>query len=349
MSSWLQDPIQPSHTGSQEAALARQNQLTKPTGSLGYLEQLVVRLAGLQGQELPLLERLHISIFAADHGVAASGVSAYPQAVTTEMIRNFSRGGAAISVLARELGSSLEVINLGSLLDPGSLPNVLDVRQGPGTADFRTEPAMTEDQLAQCLEQGKLCIDKAKAKGCQLFIGGEMGIGNTTSASALASVLLKRPVAELVGPGTGLDAAGVAHKITVIEQALQQHQSQLDQPLSLLQHLGGFEIAGLVGAYLRCGQQGLPALVDGFICSAAALLACQLQPELQTWLFFSHSSAEPGHRWLLQQLAARPLLALDLRLGEGSGAALAVPLLRLACELHRQMATFAQAQVSSRD
>jgi nicotinate-nucleotide--dimethylbenzimidazole phosphoribosyltransferase len=219
---------------------------------------------------------------------------------------------------------------------------------GAGTANFVEGPAMTEAQGLLALEAGRDSVGRALASGAELFIGGEMGIGNTTAASALACAVLGSPVHLLVGPGTGLNAAGVTHKALVIERALALHAEHASDPLRSLFCLGGFEIAALVGAYLACAQQGVVALVDGFICSVAALIAVRLNPSVRDWLIFGHRGAEPGHRHLLESLQAEPLLDLGLRLGEGSGAALAVPLLRLACELHNGMATFAEAAVADR-
>ncbi|WP_079202327.1 nicotinate-nucleotide--dimethylbenzimidazole phosphoribosyltransferase [Pseudomonas sp. CC6-YY-74] len=331
----------------QAKAAARQQQLTKPAGSLGQLEQLAIQLAGLQGRERPSIERLWISIFAADHGVVAEGVSAFPQAVTGQMLANFVGGGAAISVLARQLGASLEVIDLGTAV-PTPLPGVRVLQIGAGTQNFARGPAMSPEQARASLQAGRDSVLRAQQAGSQLFIGGEMGIGNTTAASALACALLNQSATALVGPGTGLDAAGVAHKAAVIERALSLHSAALHDPLLALERLGGFEIAALAGAYLACAQQGLPVLVDGFICSVAALTAVRLNPSCREWLLFAHQGAEPGHQWVLQALAAEPLLQLGLRLGEGSGAALAVPLLQLAIRLHNEMATFAEAAVAER-
>jgi nicotinate-nucleotide--dimethylbenzimidazole phosphoribosyltransferase len=290
------------------------------------------------------MDKPWITVFAGDHGVVAESVSAFPQVVTAEMVRNFARGGAAISVLAREWDARLEVINVGTAQPLEELPGVVEARVGPGTANFVHEPAMTVDQLHEALTAGHDAAERAAINGARLFIGGEMGIGNTTSAAAIACSLLGLPAAQLAGPGTGLDAAGVSRKALVIERAVAHHRS--DQPLIALQRLGGFEIAALAGAYLRCGQMGLPALVDGFITTTAALVAVRLRPELAAWLFYSHRSAEPGHRRLLDALEAQPLLDLGMRLGEGSGAAIAMPILRAAAALHAGMATFAEAGVS---
>jgi nicotinate-nucleotide--dimethylbenzimidazole phosphoribosyltransferase len=331
-----------------EQAQARQQQLTKPAGSLGQLESLAVQLAGLQGRVKPSLDHVWIAIFAGDHGVVAEGVSAYPQEVTGQMLRNFVNGGAAISVLARQLGASLEVVDLGTVTSSLNLPGVRHLNIGPGTANFAQGPAMTRAQGERALQAGRDSVLRAITAGAQLFIGGEMGIGNTTAASALACALLDCPVLHLTGPGTGLDAQGVSHKARVIERAVTLHAAQRGDALLSLFNLGGFEMAALVGAYLACAQEGVAVLVDGFICSVAALVAVRLNPGCRQWLFFAHRGAEPGHRHVLETLDAQPLLDLGLRLGEGSGAALAVPLLRLACDLHGQMATFAEAAVADR-
>lgn len=343
--SWVEQPIAALDQEAQAAAQARQQQLTKPRGSLGQLEQLAIRLAGMQGRSCPRLEQVSIAVFAADHGVTAEGISAYPQAVTAEMIHNFARGGAAISVAARVLGAQLRVWNLGTVVELESLPGVESRLIAPQTANLLHVPAMTDDQLQQALGVGREAVLHLS---CDLFIGGEMGIGNTTSATALAAALTGQPAATLAGPGTGLDDQGIAHKTEVIEQALQR-QGTANQPLELLAGLGGFEIAALAGAYLTCAQQGIPALVDGFICSVAALLACRIQPGVANWLIFAHHSAEPGYAVLRQALPSSPLLDLGLRLGEGSGAATALPLLRMACALHAEMATFEEASVSEKN
>lgn len=343
-SRWLHDPLPPPNAAVLAEASARQAQLTKPLGSLGRLEVLGAQLAAMQNTQQPCVENLWISVFASDHGVVAEGISAFPQAVTAQMLRNFAQGGAAISVLAWEWGARLEVINLGTVEMLDDLPGVMDERIAAGTANFVHQPAMTLEQMHEALDAGYQAADRAAINGAQLFIGGEMGIGNTTSAAALASSLLNRPAAYFAGPGTGLDSDGVKRKALVIERALAKQRTE--EPLEALRRFGGFEIAALCGAYVRCGQLGLPALVDGFITTAAALVAVRLRPELAAWLFYAHRSAEPGHQRLLEVLEAEPLLDLGLRLGEGSGAALAAPLLRAAAALHARMATFAEAGVS---
>ena len=345
---WWLNPCQSVNAEIVEQAAARQQQLTKPAGSLGRLESVAVQLAGLQGQIKPTLKQVWIAIFAGDHGVVAEGVSAFPQEVTGQMLLNFVSGGAAISVLARQLDAQLEVVDLGTVTPTLNLPGVRHLNIGPGTANFVKGAAMTPAQGELALQAGRDSVQRAVANGAQLFIGGEMGIGNTTAASALACALLDCPVVHLAGPGTGLNAAGVSHKAQVIERALALHGAQRGDALQTLFNIGGFEIAALVGAYLACAQEGVAVLVDGFICSVAALVAVRLNPGCREWLLFGHRGAEPGHRHVLETLNAEPLLDLGLRLGEGSGAALAVPLLRLACDLHGQMATFAEAAVADR-
>ena len=362
---WLSVPSAPLNETARREAESRQAILTKPPGALGSLEVLAVRLAAMQGASRPQLDRVSIAVFAADHGVAAEGVSAFPQSVTVEMVRNFARGGAAICVLARQLGAALEVLNLGTVNDPGPLNGVLNLRLGPGTANFTQGAAMTEEQLVRAIHAGRHSAERAKLAGAQLYIGGEMGIGNTTAAAALACALLgaeastpgmeeveqrweQLPTA-LAGPGTGLNAQGVIRKAEVIRRALTLHREHLADPLEALRRLGGFEIAALAGSFIACAQMGLTVLVDGFIASVAALVAARRCPGTNDWFIYAHASAEPGHARVLAALDARPLLDLGMRLGEGSGAATAVPLLRLACALHNEMATFAEAGVSGKD
>lgn len=346
---WLYQASAPLDQRAACAAEARQGQLTKPPGSLGRLEALAQRLAAMQGSERPSLERIHISVFAADHGVAAEGVSAFPQEVTVAMIANFAHGGAAISVLAAELGARLEVVDVGALKVPAEMPNVICRRAGAGTANFCEGPAMDAAQLAEALAAGREAVARAAADGAQLFIGGEMGIANTTAASAIAAALLRKEPSALAGPGTGLDGTGVSHKAQVIERALARHRDALEDPLEVLRRLGGFEIAALCGAYLSASQQGMPVLIDGFISSVAALVALRLNPAAAPWLLLSHASAEPGHAAVVDAIGEQPLLDLGMRLGEGSGAAVTVPLLRLACALHNNMATFAEAGVAGKE
>jgi nicotinate-nucleotide--dimethylbenzimidazole phosphoribosyltransferase len=347
---WLEQPAKQPCEASRLAAENRQLQLTKPPGSLGQLEQLAIRLASLQYREAPGVERIDISIFAADHGIAEAGVSAFPQAVTAEMVRNFAGGGAAIAVLARQLGANLRVCNLGTVAELEAITGIENNRLGAGTANFSQQPAMNEQQLIAALAIGKQHAEDAANNSSDVFIGGEMGIANTTSATALACALLQRPSSELTGPGTGINSDTQRHKQQLIEQSLAHHQlsnKQPSDPLNSLRCVGGFEIAALTGAFIRCAQLGLPVLVDGFIVSVAALTALRIMPDLHPWLILGHQSAEPGHIAVIKAINHRPLLHLDMRLGEASGASCAVPLLTLACALHNQMATFASANIST--
>jgi len=343
---WLNEATQEICQDSIQAAKTRQSQLTKPSGSLGRLEDTAIQLAGMQHTDCPKIDNIHIAVFAADHGVAEDSVSAYPQSVSVEMVRNFANGGAAISVLANEIDAKLEVVNVGTLTDPGYLAGVTSKRIGNGTANFGKQAAMSDNQLMEALLIGRETVQSANINKLSLFIGGEMGIGNTTAATAIACALLNELPEDLTGPGTGLDEQGVAHKSLVIKNALNLHKKHLVNPLEVLRRLGGFEIAALTGAYISCAQMGIPVLVDGFISSVAALLAIQHQLAVKKWLLFSHTSAEPGHLNVLNSLGVKPLLDLGLRLGEGSGSAIAVPQLRLACALHNQMATFTEAKVT---
>jgi nicotinate-nucleotide--dimethylbenzimidazole phosphoribosyltransferase len=330
-----------------DAALKRQAELTKPAGALGRLETLAVQLAGLQHRDRPKAERVPIIIFAGDHGIAAQGVSAYPQEVTIAMMANFASGGAAISVLARELGSPLEVVDAGTLAE-SPLPGVITDKPRRGTRDFSAEEALAPAELAFAFTCGERAV--ARASSPDLLIFGEMGIANTTTSAAIAAALLGISPDRLAGSGTGLDPAGRDRKARVIAAALAHHglDSATAPVERILCAVGGLEIAALSGAIIAAAQRRIPVLIDGFIVSVAALAAVRLNPTCRPYLIFSHSSAEQGHRLVLDALEARPLLDLDLRLGEGSGAALALPLVRLACALHNGMATFAEAAVPGR-
>jgi len=329
------------------AAEARQGQLTKPPGSLGVLETLAVRLAALQATDRPRGERAPIVLFAGDHGIAAQGVSAYPSDVTVQMLHNFAGGGAAIAVLARELGVALTVVDAGTLAD-ADIAGVTVDKPRRGTRDFSREPAMTAEELSHALAAGRRAVALATMNGADLLILGEMGIGNTTAAAAIASALLGARAQDIVGAGTGLDEGAIGRKGRIIDAALSLHGlDRADPPaLAVMQCVGGLEIAALVGAMIAAAQARVPVLVDGFIVTAAALAAVRISPSCAPWLLYSHRSAERGHRLVLDALGAEPILDLKLRLGEGSGAALALPVLRLACALHGKMATFDEAKIS---
>jgi nicotinate-nucleotide--dimethylbenzimidazole phosphoribosyltransferase len=344
---WVYQQCPASSAVHRDAARARQGQLTKPTGALGHLEGLAIELAALQHTDHPRAERVPIIVFAGDHGIAAQGVSAYPQEVTIAMMANFAAGGAAISVLARELGSSLEVVDAGTLTE-APMPGIVTDKPRRGSRDFSKEAALSAADLAFAFDCGQRAITRAAASEPDLIILGEMGIGNTTSATAIAAALLRTGAETLTGLGTGLDAAGRARKADIIDAALAQHGLAEAFPEQILCAVGGLEIAAISGAIVASAQRRIPVLVDGFIASVAALAATRLNPSCRPYLIFSHRSAEQGHRLVLDALEARPLLDLDLRLGEGSGAALALPIIRLACALHNGMATFAEAAVPDR-
>jgi nicotinate-nucleotide--dimethylbenzimidazole phosphoribosyltransferase len=344
MSDWWQQASKSICQLSRQSAIARQRQLTKPAGSLGLLEQIAIDFAGWQQREIPQLDNIQICVFAADHGVVEEGVSAFSQVVTGEMVKNFASGGAAISVIAKQVGANFSVVNMGLVVSLGDVTDVIDCSVANGTNNFTKAAAMDSHQMANAMQAGAEQIDDK----AQLFVGGEMGIGNSTSAAAIVSAVLGLATDQTVGKGTGVDNVGLAKKRAVITRALDLHREQLVTPAGILSCLGGFEIAALVGAYIRCAQMGIPMLIDGYISSAAALLACQLNPDVRSWMLFAHRSQEPGHQYVLAELKATPLLDLQLRLGEGSGAGLALPLVEMALALHESMATFEQAEVSNR-
>ena len=343
---WWQTAVAPLSGSSRQAAIEHQNQLTKPPGALGQLEQVAIDLAAMQHQTKPCIKQPQLIVFAGDHGVVAQGVSAFPQSVTIAMLANFVAGGAAVSVLAKLQGIGLSVVNCGTATPCSDMAGVIHCPVMAGTQDFSEQAAMSEAQALASLNIGAEQIERLQATGCDLFIAGEMGIGNTSAASAMAAALLKLDVAQLVGPGTGVQGAALAHKQQVLSASLARAQPLLHNPLQVLVQLGGLEIGAMAGAYLRAAQLGIPSLVDGFIASTAALLAVHLNPSVRGWLLFGHQSAEPGHLQVLKALQAQPLLQLGMRLGEGSGAAAAYALVQQALAIHSQMATFAEAQIA---
>ncbi len=347
MIDWLQQTIPPPDRDYLQRAEQRQAQLTKPPGSLGRLESIAVRISALQKSLTPDVSQTRIIIFAADHGIAREGVSAFPQSVTAQMVRNFSAGGAAISVLARQYNLPLQIVNLGLITELESLANVINYPLGSGTDNFLYQDAMSQSQFEQLCDFVRKKAEQFKQESVKLLIAGEMGIANTTTATALVCALEKLQPEQITGRGTGLDDAGLKHKISVINQALEWHKHQLGSAEEILRVLGGFEIVALCASYLAGAQQGIISLVDGFICTVAALFAIRINPACQEWLIFSHLSDEAGHKKVLQLLDAQPLLDFNLRLGEASGAALVWPLIQSACLLHNQMATFESASVSN--
>ncbi|MDC4295315.1 nicotinate-nucleotide--dimethylbenzimidazole phosphoribosyltransferase [Acinetobacter baumannii] len=346
MNWWLESVKQPNLDAKQQAE-QHQLQLTKPTGALGDLEQIAITLASLQSNAHPQVSHPWIAIFAGDHGVVEENISAYPQAVTRQMLQNFTTGGAAISVIAKYHQAHLQVIDCGTVGEAYEYAGVERHCIRAGTANFAKQAAMNADECRAALELGKKSVDTAKANRADIYIAGEMGIGNTCSASALACLLLNDTAEQLTGVGTGIGADQLRHKIEVIEKAIELHHKHvIGDVFKTLCAVGGLEIAAIVGAYIRCAQVGLPVIVDGFISSVAALCAVRMNPQVRDWMLFGHQSAEYGHRRILQELNAEPILNMNLRLGEGSGAGAALALVKMACALHNQMATFAQAAVS---
>lgn len=346
MNWWLESVQQPNLDAKQQAE-QHQLQLTKPTGALGDLEQIAITLASLQSNAHPQVSHPWIAIFAGDHGVVEENISAYPQAVTRQMLQNFTTGGAAISVIAKYHQAHLQVIDCGTAGEAYEYAGVERHCIRAGTANFAKQAAMNADECRAALELGKKSVDTVKANRADIYIAGEMGIGNTCSASALACLLLNDTAEQLTGVGTGIGADQLRHKIEVIEKAIELHHKHvIGDVFKTLCAVGGLEIAAIVGAYIRCAQVGLPVIVDGFISSVAALCAVRMNPQVRDWMLFGHQSAEYGHRRILQELNAEPILNMNLRLGEGSGAGTALALVKMACALHNQMATFAQAAVS---
>jgi len=345
-SDWLSIPIASLHHEVMEQARAHQLQLTKPPGALGELEEIAVRMAGLQGVVKPRINHPHIIVFAADHGVVEEGVSAFPQAVTAQMLSNFANGGAAINVVAKQIGASLTVVDMGVNGSECVAEHVMNQRVRNGTHNFAKRAAMSRDECLQALHIGKQMVEQAHADGMDFFIAGEMGIGNTTSATALATCMTKLSALTLTGPGAGLNKVGVAHKARVIQQAVSKSKLSGGETLACLSYFGGFEIVAMVGAYLRSAQLGIPMLLDGYISAVAGYYAVKLSPQARDWMLFGHRSLEPGHQHVLRGLQATPILNLRMRLGEGSGAAVAFTIIQSALALHHDMATFSSAGVT---
>ena len=331
-----------------EAARQRQNQLTKPPGSLGRLEELSIQLAGITGKPQPTVERKAIVVMAGDHGVTAEGVSAYPAEVTSQMVLNFLHGGAAINVIARQVGAKVVVVDMGVASDLNPHPELIDRKVATGTANMALGPAMSVDQAETALAVGMEIAAGLAGEGMHLIGTGEMGIGNTTASSAITAALTGAPMAEVVGRGTGVDAAGFARKIEIVHRALAVNRPAADDPIEVLAKVGGYEIAGLTGLILGSAAARIPVVIDGFITGAAALVAARLEPRSTGYMIASHQSAEIGHRIVLEALGLSPLFKLDLRLGEGTGAALAMPIIEAAVRLLREMATFASAGVTEK-
>lgn len=330
------------------ALIDKINHKTKPLGSLGQLESVALKVGLIQQTLSPRLINPTLMVFAGDHGIVNAGVSPYPQAVTAQMVLNFLQGGAAINVFARQHNMQLRVIDAGVNYDFGATKGLVHAKVGAGTANFLQQPAMTKAQCYQALSVGADLARREAETGCNVFGFGEMGIGNTSSASCLMSVLCGIPIEECVGRGTGLDDAGLAQKLMTLKQAVDFHHLG-DDALTTLATFGGYEIAMMTGAMLGAAEKSSVLLIDGFIATAALLAAAQLQPNILQYCVFTHCSGETGHRRLLAHLDAMPLLDIGLRLGEGTGAALAYPLVQAAVNFMNEMASFESAGVSTAD
>ena len=338
--------IQPLDEAAMEAAQARQNVLTKPPGSLGRMEALSIQLAGIRGDSLPRVDRKAVVVVAADHGVTAEGVSAYPAEVTAQMVLNFLRGGAAINVLARQAGARVTVVDVGVAAELPEHPDLVQRKIAAGTANMTRGPAMTRKQALQAVEIGLEIAGQEAARGLDLIATGEMGIGNTTPASAITALYTGLPVVAVTGRGTGVDDQGLDRKVAAIERALAFHALDPSDPMAALAAIGGFELGAIAGICLGAAGQRIPVIVDGFISAAGALLAVALCPAVKPYLIASHLSVERGHTALWEAMGLQPLLDLDLRLGEGTGAVLAMHLAEAACRILSEMATFADAGIS---
>jgi nicotinate-nucleotide--dimethylbenzimidazole phosphoribosyltransferase len=338
--------IRPLDTEAMTAAKARQDTLTKPLGALGRLEALSVQLAGIQGKAIPQIKNKAVFTMAADHGVVAEGISAYPQEVTAQMVYNFLNGGAGINVMARQVGARVIVIDMGVATELKSHAKLMSIKIGHGTKNICRGPAMTEAEAVKAIETGIKILETEIHSGLDIVGTGDMGIGNTTSSSAICAVMTGRTVAEVTGKGAGLEK--IDHKVKVIVQALKINCPDKNNAIDVLAKVGGFEIGGLAGVMLGAAAHRVPVVLDGFISGAAALIAVSLTLNLKDYLVAGHVSAEPGHRLLLQHLALRPLLDLEMRLGEGTGAALGISLCETAACTLAEMATFSEAGVSER-
>ena len=321
------------------------DQKTKPLGALGRLEALALHIGCLQNTLSPQLNKPTIVIFAGDHGITAEGVSAYPQTVTYQMVSNFLAGHAAINVFARQQGINLKIVDAGVNYEFAGIEHLISAKIGPGTKNFRHEPAMTMSETEQAIQTGAEIIQPIKAEGCNTIGFGEMGIGNTSSAAVLMHLLTLIPLEECVGKGTGLDEESVQHKLKVLKSAIEHHQINAE-PLNILATFGGFEIAMMVGAYLQAAESNMVICGDGFIATAALLVALQLAPHLLDYCIFTHQSQEKGHTFLLDYLKAQPLCHLEMRLGEGTGIAVVFPIIQAAVNFLNEMASFKSAGVS---
>ncbi len=340
--------IQPLDQEAMQAARSRQDALTKPQGSLGRLEQLSIQVAGVTGQPRPRIQHKVVTVMAGDHGVVAEGVSAFPQEVTPQMVFNFLNGGAAINALARHVGARVVVVDMGVAAPMEGRPNLLNRKVALGTRNISKEAAMTRAQAEESILRGAAVVEEEIARGLDILAIGDMGIGNTTPSAAIACAVTGRLAQEIVGRGTGVDDEGLRRKIAAVEAALKVNQPDPQDGLDLLAKVGGFEIGGLAGAILGAAAKRKPVVIDGFISTAAAIIAATLAPRVKDYLIAAHTSQELGHRLMMEWLGVVPLLDLQMRLGEGTGAALALSIVEAACKVLDEMATFGEAGVSEK-
>jgi nicotinate-nucleotide--dimethylbenzimidazole phosphoribosyltransferase len=341
--------IKPLDEAAMRSARARQDRLTKPPGSLGRLEELSIQLAGIQADPFPSVKRKAIIVMAADHGVTLEGVSAYPSDVTAQMVLNFLRGGAAINVLARQAEARVTVVDIGVAAEFEPMPGLIQRKIMHGTRNLAQGPAMTREEAEQAVQAGVDVFNDEAARGLDIVATGDMGIGNTTPSSAIVAAMTGLPVAQVVGRGTGIDDQGLERKIRVIEQALAVNQPDANDPMDVLHKVGGLEIAGLAGVMIAAASGRIPVVVDGFISTAAAMIAVALAPRVHDYLISAHQSVEIGHQAMLKHLNLNPLLDLNLRLGEGTGAVLAFHLVEASARILCEMATFDEAGVSDKE
>jgi len=325
---------------------ARQDKLTKPAGSLGRLEELSIQIAGIQGKARPVIENKAMITMAGDHGIVDEKIGNWPREVTAQMVENFLRGGAGINVLARQAGARIVFVDMGVASDLKPGPQLIVRKIGYGTKNICLGPAMTREQAVKAVEAGIEIVSGEADKGLDIVGTGDMGIGNTTASSAIFAAMTGKPVEEVTGRGTGLSDEQLAHKIAVIKRALAVNKPDPSQPLDVLAKVGGFEIGGLAGVMLGAAARQIPVLIDGFISGAAALIAVALAPQLKDYIIAAHCSAEAGHAAMLKHMGLKPLLNLDMRLGEGTGAALGIFIAEAAVRTLNEMATFAEAGVS---
>lgn len=338
--------IQPVDTRLGEQAQHRLDNLTKPPGSLGRLEELARRYVAITAQSSPVVQGKTVVVFAADHGVVAEGVSAYPQAVTAQMVHNFLRGGAAINALARQAGADVQVVDIGVAVELPELPGLIARKVRLGTANMACGPAMHRREAERCLEVGIEIAEQCHKSGVSLAATGDMGIGNTTASSALIALFTGASVEQVTGYGTGINDATRRHKVAVIKRVLQVNAPRVDDPLGALAAIGGLEIGGIAGLVLGCASRRLPVLIDGIIATAGALLAAAIQPRVKDYMIAAHTSVEVGQQVAWRHLGQVPLLDLHMRLGEGTGAVLAMHLVEAAVRMYNEMATFDEAGVS---